>query len=152
MRELTQKVKCDLDGDELCIYDDIVNNLKVNENSNIDIEGILSVIQYILDRDNQTNIGDITTFQLNKNNCKSHIRDYYDNIKLTKVRLKLTTSIRKHCTRSPNLGYVSEVYTDFFNKIIGGLGVGSYTDGSIIKYHKYWSVFTTNYDTIFEDF
>jgi hypothetical protein len=148
MKELTQIIKTDLTGDVLFLYENILDNLLKDGNKEIDIECILSIIQYILYNKNN-NVSDVLNFYLFKNKQSNHLRNEYNIFGLTELEQKLFNSIRRYCTRASNVDHVYDVYSNFFNIITGDLGGSYYTD-SVIKCDDSWTIFTTNYDIILE--
>lgn len=148
MRELTEKIKTDLSGDELNIYNNIFENFKKDNKIEIDIEGILSVIQYLLD-DKNSNSSDILNFYFSKDKDFNGNNNQYDLTGLLNLKQELFGLIRRYCTRPYDSELVYDVYSNFFNKISENIG-GSYNVDSSIKYDDSWTIFTTNYDIILE--
>jgi hypothetical protein len=149
MRELTEIIKTNLDGNNLHEYNSIYNKFQKNGKNEIDIEGILSIIQFLSEGENE-NINDVINYLLFTRNHSQDISSQHNKSELDNLKLNIVKLIRQYCTRASNLEYVFKVYQNFFETITEVLSGGTYDTKLPIRYDDNWTIFTTNYDIIIE--
>lgn len=130
-------------------YTDIKKTLEKQLHRQVDLEGVFTVIDGIIDYAPER-LGLLSLYatakfkkpfptKINKEICKS-------------LREKFQTFVKEKCViPDESYGKIAQVYRDFFNRFLLELGGGIYQRGDYV-WNTGWTVFTTNYDTCLEYF
>lgn len=130
-------------------YTDIKKTLEKQLHRQVDLEGIFTVIDGIIDYAPER-LGLLSLYatakfkkpfptEKNKEICKS-------------LREKFQTFVKEKCAiPEGSFGRIAQVYQDFFNRFFLELGGNAGGSGNYV-WNPTWTVFTTNYDTCLEYF
>lgn len=130
-------------------YTDIKKTLEKQLHRQVDLEGVFTVIDGIIDYAPER-LGLLSLYatakfkkpfptEINKEICKS-------------LREKFQTFVKEKCVISDeSFGKIAQVYRDFFNRFLLELGGRIRQNGDYV-WGKNWRIFTTNYDTCLEYF
>jgi len=131
------------------LYTDIKENLEKHLSQKVDLEGIFSVIDGIINYTPER-LGLLSLYataefkkpfptDIDKRICKS-------------LREKFQTFIKEKCAiPTESFDKIAVVYRDFFNRFMLELGGGMQQNGDYV-WNPEWKIFTTNYDLCLEYF
>ena len=130
------------------MYSDIKKTLENKTHRHVDLEGIFTVIDGIINYDNPEKLGMLALYF--ESERKKHFPTAEHVETCNKLKVKFQNFIKEKCDIPGTFPKIEKVYGDFFNRI--ALELGNYDTHGKYFFNSNWNIFTTNYDVCLECF
>lgn len=135
-------------GSERRTYTDIKENLEKQLHRQVDLEGVFTVIDGIINYTPER-LGLLSLYATAK--FKKPFPAEKDKEICRSLRKKFQTFVKEKCViPDESFGKIAQVYRDFFNRFLLELGGGGINQNGDYVWNTRWKIFTTNYDTCLE--
>jgi len=128
-------------------YADIKETLEKKLHSQVDLEGVFTVIDGIINYTPER-LGLLSLYATAK--FKKSFPTEWDKVVCSSLRKKFQAFVKEKCAiPEESFGKIEQVYRDFFNRFLLELGGRIGRNGDCV-WSRHWTIFTTNYDTCLE--